>query len=76
MYIHLSEYKENKRNHGNSSAFNQLLETLLLAIKMCSGSTTDRIWVNEKGRSVTSEPGQSSSRRVSSFEESSALLIN
>ena len=41
-----------------SSAFKRLLETLLLAIKMCTGFTTDVIWVC----SVTSEPTQSSSK--------------
>ena len=50
------------------STLKQLLETtLLLVIKTCAGSTTDWIWVNKKVCSVTSEPSQSSSRRVSSF---------
>ena len=37
---------------------------LLLAIKMCTGFTTGVMWVNSKVYSVTSEPTQSSSRRV------------
>ena len=42
----------------------RLLETLFLAIKMCTGFTRYVIWVNTKMYSVTSEPTQSSSRRV------------
>ena len=41
---------------------------------MCTGFTTDVIWVDTKVYSVTSEPTQNSSRRVSSFKDSSALL--
>ena len=52
------------------------LETLLLAMKMCTGFTTDVVWVNTKMYGVTSEPTQSSSRGVSSFKDSSALLKN
>ena len=37
-----------------SSAFKRLLESLLLAIKMCTGFTTDVIWVNTRVCSVTS----------------------
>ena len=40
------------------------------------GSTTDVMWVNTKLHSATSEPTQSSSRGVSSFTDSSALLNN
>ena len=56
------------------SAFKWLLETLLLAIKMCTGFTTDIIEVNTIVCSVTSEPTQRSSRRVSSFKDSLVLL--
>ena len=35
-----------------SSAFKRLLETLLLAIKMCTGFTTDVIWVNTFSKSI------------------------
>ena len=49
---------------------------LLLAIKMCTGFTTDVVWVNTKVYSVTNEPTQSSSGAVSSFTDSSALLNN
>ena len=67
------------RNSSNMhSDFKRLLETLLLTIKMCTGFTTatDVTWVNTKVWSVTSEPTQSSNRRVSSFKDSSALLNN
>ena len=57
-----------------SSAFKQYLETLLVAIKMCTGFTTDVIWANTKEGSVTSDPNQSSSRRVSSLRDSSVLF--
>ena len=43
-----------------SSDIQQLLEALLLAMKMCTGLTTDVIWMC----SVTSETSQSSNRRV------------
>ena len=59
-----------------SSAFKRPLETPLLAIKMCTGFTTDVIWVNTKVYSATSKPTQTSSRRLSSFKDSSALLNN
>ena len=59
-----------------SSAFKRLLETLLLAIEMCTVFTTDVTWVNTKVYSVTNEPAQSSNRRFSSFKDSSALLNN
>ena len=57
-----------------SSAFKQYLETLLVAIKMCTGFTTDVIWANTKEGSVTSDSNQSSSRRVSSLRDSSVLF--
>ena len=69
MYI--SEHKKNAHNDENRAL---ALETLLFAIKMCTGFTTYVIWVNTKVYSVTSELTQSSSRRVSSFMDSSALL--
>ena len=47
---------------------------LKLCIKMCTGYTTDVIWVNTKVYSATSEPTQTSRTHVSSFENSSALL--
>ena len=50
-----------------SSAFKQLLEALLLVIKMCTSFTKDVIWVNTKVSSVTSEPTQNSSRCILSF---------
>ena len=46
------------------SAIKQLLKTLLLVIKMCTGFTTDVIWMNIKVCSITSEQSQGSSRRV------------
>ena len=47
-----------------NSAINLLLETLLFAIKMCTGFTIDVLWMNTKLCSVTSEPTQISSKRV------------
>ena len=67
---------ETSSKNGNSSAFKLLLETLLLALRVCTGFTTDVIWVNTKVYGVTGELTQSSSRRVSSFNDSSALLNN
>ena len=58
------------------SAFKQLLETLVVDIKICNVFTTDVIWVNTKVYSVTSKPTQTGSRRVSYFKDSSALLNN
>ena len=75
IYIYISEHKKNAHNDGNE-ALSLILETLLLAIEMCTGFTTYVNWVNTKVYSVTSEPTQSSSRRVSSFKDSSALLNN
>ena len=49
-------------------------QRLLLGIKMCTGFTTDVIWTSTKVCSVTNEPNQNSSRCVSSFKDSSALL--
>ena len=46
------------------------------SLMMCTGFTTDVAWVNRKVYSITREPNQSSSRRVSSFKDSSALLNN
>ena len=37
------------------STFKQLLETLLLPIKMCNGFTTDDIWVSTKVYSATEQ---------------------
>ena len=39
-----------------TSAFKRLLEILLLALKVCTGFTTDAMWVNTKLYSVTSKP--------------------
>ena len=61
---------------GNSSTFKWLLETLLLAIKMCTGFTTDAKWLNTKVYHVTSEPTKSSSRWISPFKDWSMLLNN
>ena len=47
-----------------NSAIKLLLETLLFAIKMCTGFTIDVLWMNTKLCSVTSEPTQISSKRV------------
>ena len=52
-----------------SSTFKWLLETLLLAIKMCTGFTTDAKWLNTKVYRVTSEPTKSSSRWISPFKD-------
>ena len=49
-----------------SSDFKRLLETQFLAINKSTGFNTDVIWMNTKKCSVTSEPTQNSSRRVSS----------
>ena len=57
-----------------SSAIKQRLEALLLAIKMCTGFTTDVIWMNTNVCSVTKKPFQGSSRCVSFYKDSSALL--
>ena len=65
-----------KTQWKQSSAFKWLLENLLLAIKMCTGFPTDITWVNTKVYSVFSKPAQSSSRCVSFFKDSSALLNN
>ena len=60
----------------HSSTFKWLLETLLLAIKMCTGFTTDAKWLNTKVYRVTSEPTKSSSRWISPFKDWSMLLNN
>ena len=44
--------------------------------EMCTGFTTDVIWMNTKVYSVTSEPTYGSSRRIFSFKDASALLNN
>ena len=59
-----------------SSTFKWLLETLLLAIKMCTGFTTDAKWLNTKVYRVTSEPTKSSCRWISPFKDWSMLLNN
>ena len=59
-----------------SSTFKWLLETLLLAIKMCTGFTTDAKWLNTKVYRVTGEPTKSSSRWISPFKDWSMLLNN
>ena len=72
---YISEHKQNAHNDRNRvQPLKRVLETLFLAINKCTGSTTDVIWVNTKVCSVTSEPTQSSSRRVSSLKDSSMLL--
>ena len=45
-------------------------------MKMCTGFTTDVIWVNTRMCSVTSKLIKSSSARVSSLKDSLALLNN
>ena len=72
IYIYISEHKKNAHNDGNE-ALSLILETLLLAIEMCTGFTTDVIWVNTKMYSFTSEPTQSSGRRVSSISPTKKL---
>ena len=37
---------ETMETEQQSSAIKQLLETLFLAIKMCTGFPTDLIWIN------------------------------
>ena len=48
MYIYIyrntSKMRITMETEQQSSAFKRLLETLLLAIKMCTGFTTDVIW--------------------------------
>ena len=79
-YIYILYISEHKKNGQiclqEKSVFKQFFETLLRAMKMSTGFTTDIIWVDTKVYSVTSEPTQSSSKRVSSFKDSSALLNN
>ena len=57
-----------------SSALKHLLETLLRGIRMRTGFTAYVIWTNTKVCSVINEPNQDSSRCVSFFKDSSALL--
>ena len=72
MYI--SEHKQNAHNDRNrAQPLKRLLKTLFLAIKECTGFTTDVIWMNTKVCSATSKPTQSSSRCISSLKDSSVL---
>ena len=41
-----TEPNQNAQSDGNSSTIKQLLEALLLTIKICTGYTTDVIWMN------------------------------
>ena len=66
IYIYISEHKKNAHNDGNE-ALSLILETLLLAIEMCTGFTTDVIRVNTKV--FNSEQ----SRRVSSISPTKKL---
>ena len=44
IYIYISERKQNAHNNGNrAQPLKRLLETLFLAIKKCTGFTTDAI---------------------------------
>ena len=52
MYIIGTQAKCTSR-WKQSSAFKQLLETVLLAVKVRTGFTTDFVWVNIKVCSVT-----------------------
>ena len=73
----MSGHKQNAHNDSNrAQTLKRLFETLFFAIKKCTGFTTDvRCYIVEhKVCSVTSEPIQSSSRRVSSLKDSSVLL--
>ena len=74
IYTYISEHKQNAHNDGNrAQPLKQLFETLFLAIKKRTGFTRCYT-VEHKVCSVTSEPTQSSSRRVSSLKDSSVLL--
>ena len=66
IYTYISIYIYIK---SSGSTFKRILETLLLALKMCTG-------FNTKVGSLAREPTQSCSRRVSSFKDSTALLNN
>ena len=59
--------------HSNGSGAH-LLEVLLLTMGVCAGFVADVIWMSTGMCGVTSEPTQNSSRCVSSFKDSSALL--
>ena len=75
IYIYISEHKQNAHNDGNrAQPLKRILKTLFLAIKKCTGFTTNFIWVNTKVCSVTRERTQSSSRCVSSLKDSPVLL--
>ena len=75
IYIYIGTQSKCTKRWKQSSAIKQLLETLFLAIKMCTDFTTDVL--NEHNvSSAPSEPSQGSSRNVSSFKDSSALLNN
>ena len=72
---YVKEHKQNANNDWNrAQSLKRLLKTMFLAIKKCTGCTTDVIWVNTKVWSVTSEPTQSSSRPVLSFMDLLVLL--
>ena len=51
-------YRNTRKMHITIVKELGLLETLLLAIKMCTGFTTDVIWVNTKVYSVTTNSEQ------------------
>ena len=75
IYIYTRTQAKYTEQWKQSSAFKQLLETLFLTIKKCTGFTIDVIWVNTKMCSVTSIPTQSSSRHISSLKDSFVLDI-
>ena len=72
--FHMHTWAKCTKRWKQSSALKHLLETLLLGIKMCTGFTAYVIWTNTKVCSVINEPNQDSSRCVSFFKDSSALL--
>ena len=61
-----------KNIYQNTIKMHKTMQTLLLATKMCTGFTIDKS--NAKVCRATREQIQSSSRRVSSFKDSSELL--
>ena len=66
--------KWNALNDEKRSQPLKFLETLLLAIEMCTDFTTAILRMKKIVCSVTGEPSQSSIRCVSFFKDSSALL--
>ena len=79
LYVCIYIYRNSRKLHMTIETelyLKRLLETLLLAMKRCTGFTIDVIWVNKNVCSITSEPTQSSSRHISSFKDLSALLNN